>query len=245
MFKKSIKATLIGLAMLCACQSSFAVIVFDPTNWIQNTSTAIATVKTEITQATSLINQYQQLRNELRNLKEMGVVGVAARALDLENELRAVQELKSASQNLYSALQTNGDYVGGIQKLINVSALTPETWLKREASMVQQKNANATYLMETGKASLKAIESAQKQRDKVLSENDFTEGIRGTAMKTNVLIGNMISVQSQMVQQLIASSDVTASQQALETNEKRAKELEARKAISERIKAMEAAPLLK
>lgn len=244
-FNIIIKRFIASLGLMVASQSSFAIIVFDPTNWVQTNATAIATIKTEITQAQALINQFVQLKNEFRNLKEMGVVGIAARALDVENELRAMTELRDAGKNLFSSLQQNDDYVGGIQKMINVSALTADKWLEREQFLIKQKNASATYMMKTGEANMKAIEEAQKQRDKVLSDNDFSEGIRGTAMKTNVLIGNLISVQSAIAAQLKGDSDFKAVNATVEANEKAMKQNEGRKFIQDRINAMESAGKIK
>lgn len=246
MFGHKLKHLFVGISLFAVCHSSFAIfgigdIVFDPTNWLQTNATAIAAVKSEINTYRSYLGQLIQIKNEIRNLKEMGVAGVAARALDVEDEIRSIKALRDASQNLYSSLQGSGDYVQGIQRMINVSALTADQWLDREKKLVKKKDANATYLMKTGESIITTVENAQKQRDKVLSDNDFNGGIRETAQKTNVMLGNLSALQSQQLMAMKADMEVRSQAIALDANEKAAKEGEDRKFINDRIKAQERA----
>lgn len=232
------KKMIVAICLAAISNFSFAQwITFDPTNWASNYTTAIASVKAELTQAQSYITQLRQVQNEIRNLKEMGATGFAARALNVESELRAMNELHSASSNLYKSLQGGGDYVQGIQRMINVSNLTADTWLAREKKLFEQKDANATYMMQAGDQAMKTVQSAQQQREKVLSEHDYDEGIRGVAMKTNVLLGNLSTLQSQQIMLMKADVEAKSNNAAIENNLKKSDDNAARKFYLDRLNA--------
>lgn len=235
----SMKKIVVGISLFAFVQSSFSMIVFDPTNWVQNNASAIAAVKNEINTYRSYLGQLLQIQHEIQNLRQMGVAGVAARALGVENEIRSLKQLRDASQNLYKTLQSGGNYVDGIQRLINVSDMTADQWLSREKKLVQQKNADATYLMKTGEDISRAVEEAQKQREQVLSDYNFNDGIVAIAQKTNVLVGNLATLQQEQLLAMKSDMEVRALEEAQDVSIKNAKEVEARMFIINRIKAQE------
>lgn len=221
--------------LMMQIEVAHAFVVFDPSNWAQNYVTAIQSVKNEINTYNQYINQLMQLKHEIQNLKEMGAVNAVARLAGVDDELRSIRELQSASQNLYKSLSTGQDYVGGIQKMINVSQLTAEQWAKREQKLYEQKNANAMYLMQSGESINKSIEASQKVRDQILSDNPYDEGIRAVAQKTNLMLGNLAHLSQAQLSAMKAQMDVQASNQAIEQNEKAAKERETKEEIARRI----------
>lgn len=234
----TLKKIFVATSLLMMMQSSHALVVFDPSNWAQNNASAIAAVKNELNTYKQYIGQLVQIKNEIQNLRQMGVAGFAARALGVESEVKSIMQLRDASKNLYKTLQTNGDYVEGIQKLINVSGLTADEWLKREKLLVKQNNANATYLMKTGEDINRAVEEAQAQRDKVLSDNNLDDGIVAVASKTNVLLGSLGTLMSEQLMVMKSDIDVKAADKSASTL-KQAKESEARRFVNERIKIQE------
>ncbi|MBC3871412.1 hypothetical protein [Undibacterium oligocarboniphilum] len=231
--------TLVLMLSLSAYSNAFALVVWDPSNWVQNNISAMTAVKNELNTYRSYINQLVQLKHSIQNIREMGPEGIAARALGVENELRAMRELKSASQQLYATLQSNGDYVTGIQRMVNVSAMTSEAWLAREQKLIRQRDANATYLMKQGESLTKTIEQAQKNRDKVLSDNAIEGGMLETAQKTNVLLGDLGAMQGAMLMTMKANTEVTSANQVLKNNEDASKSDEAKKWVQERVKAQD------
>ena len=229
----------ITLSAAFVSQSSFAFIVFDPTNWVQNYASAIAAVKNEINTDMQYITQLQQLRTQLQNLNSMSAVGSAARLAGVQSELNTIMQVKNATQNLYTSLQNGSNYVQGIQKMINVSGTTPQAWLAREQNLVSQKDGNATNLMLTGQAVINAVTQAQQQRDQILSDNDINEGIRGTAMKTNALLGNLASVNSATLMMMKAQSDAHAQEITIQNHEAEQKSNDAANWINNRIRIQE------
>ncbi|WP_298150806.1 hypothetical protein [Flavobacterium sp.] len=234
--KKFVGLITAAVVLSVQVQSAYAFVVFDPSNWAQNYVSAIQSVKNELNTYNQYINGLMQIKHELQNLKEMGAVNAAARLAGVENELRSIRDLQAASQNLYRNLNSGQDYVTGIQKMINVSQLTAQQWAQREQKLYEQKNANATYLMKTGESIGKTIEAAQKQRDQILSDNPYDEGIRATAQKTNVMIGNLAQIQQEQLHAMKAQIEVQASNQAMEQNEKTVKERETKEEIARRIR---------
>ena len=221
--------------LMMQIEVAHAFVVFDPSNWAQNYVTAIQSVKNEINTYNQYINQLMQLKHEIQNLKEMGPVNAAARLAGVDDELRSLRELQNASKNLYKSLSTGQDYVGGIQRMINVSQLTAEQWVQREQKLYEQKNANAMYLMQSGESINKSIEASQKVRDQLLSDNPYDEGIRAVAQKTNLMLGNLAHLSQAQLSAMKAQMDVQASNQAIEQNEKAAKERETKEEIARRI----------
>lgn len=230
---------LIAIALILVLETAHAQwSVFDPINWISNYSSAASALLNEANTMQMRTNQLQQLLNEARQLKQMGAAGFAARELDIQNELLALKKLKDTSVWLSKSIDKNTDFVTGLQKMIYASNMTADVWLQRERKLVGQKNANAVYLMKQAQSNVEVIEAAQRQREKVLAENNYDEGIRAVTMKTNVLLGNMATVQSQMLAQMTADSNVKASQIAIDTA-KEQKEKEDREFVKKRIKVQE------
>lgn len=241
-----LKCTKVALALVLAVssQASSAAIVFDPTNFVENLVTAIAAVKDEFNSAALLVNQVKQGIREVQNLRNMGAVGIAARVLDLEKELKAANAFKDAAKNLYSNLSDQKDYVVGVQKMVNVSGLSPAKWIEREKTLIKQRDSNATNLMKAGEAAKEAVEESQKARAQILADNDVDEGLRASVMKTNVLLGNVGGQMDTMLMLMKADIDVKASNQVMDSA-KAKKESEGREFINNRIKAQEAVPLFK
>lgn len=214
--------------------------VIDFSNLIQNLYQVAHSSAVEINTYTMRMNQLIQLKNEAQNLVQMGAVGASARLMDLENEYRAMQELRISAANLRSAINGEKDLVTGINRMIYVSKLTPQKWVERERQLAKQEDANAKFLIKASEDSIRAVEVAQEQRNKVLSENRYDEGIRAVAMKTNVLLGNLGTVQSQTLLQLTTDSQSRAAEMKAKDAEARSKQREAREFANERIRKQEA-----
>lgn len=237
---KRILASIVVALLTFAPPSYSQWAVLDFANLIQSLYTVAHEAQVEINTYTVRMNQLIQLKNEAQNLKQMGAVGAAARLGDLQNEYRALEELRVSSKNLRSAINGEKDLVTGINRMINISGLTPQKWVDREKQLAKQEDANAKYLIKASEDSVRAVEEAQKQREKVLSENNYDEGIRAVAMKTNVLLGNLGSVQSQTLLQLTTDSQSRAADMKAKDAELRAKQREAREFANERIRKQEA-----
>ena len=225
--------------LLLASQTSNAFIVFDPTNWAANYASSIAAIKNEITTDSQYITQLQQYIVQLQNVRQMGGVGDAVRLAGFQSELSTMQQLASANQNLYASLQNGSNYVQGISKMINVSGTTPEAWLAREKSLVAQNDGIATNLMQVGQASVDSVSQAQQQRAQILSDNDINEGIRGTAMKTNVMLGNLASLNSTQIALMKANNDAVAQKMKIQDDLNQRNDSEAKSWINNRIRIQE------
>lgn len=236
---KRIAASIVLVLLSLAPPSYSQWAVLDLSNLIQNLYQVAHEAQVEINTYTVRMNQLIQLKNEAQNLKQMGAIGAAARLGDLQNEYRALEELRVSSKNLRSAINGEKDLVLGINRMINISGLTPQKWVDREKQLAKQEDANAKYLIKASEDSVRAVEEAQKQREKVLSENNYDEGIRAVAMKTNVLLGNLGSVQSQTLLQLTTDSQSRAADMKAKDAELRAKQREAREFANERIRKQE------
>lgn len=219
--------------------------VFDGANFSQNLKSTISTITTEITQTKALINQYTQIQREIQNLRSIGVVGVNARALDVQNELASLQRMRDAGINLQNNLKSSSNYVDGMNKLINASGLSAEEWLARERNLALQGNNNSVHLLKTGESTMLALEEAQKQREKVLSEVDPGEGMRGTIQKTNVLLGNLGVLQQQMLIHMKAQTDVAAEKGIREAYEPRLKEEGTNRFYQERLDKVKSETLIR
>ncbi len=130
---RSINILMIGLLLICI-SSAQAVIVFDPSNFVENKLTALNSIKDLVNQATQIQHQLENLQYQAKNIR--GVSDYQWRdvnnSLDQLNQVsQQGQALSVASSNLdsefrkqfpdYAQTQTNNNYSTQYQQWNNTT----------------------------------------------------------------------------------------------------------------------------
>lgn len=191
-------------------------VVIDPANLMQNIMNVMSTVKQELYSATSLMNQYQQLEYDLRQLKKLesgdvsGLFGTAQAALNGQRQyLDQVQGLygdltnaKRMAEDMYRRIGASGKSTGEwFQHAADLNRATQEGdgfFTHRQADLLQQVG--------------RRYEEVQKLQGKITQTEGTHESMQLMNSQMNVLLTTMNQAleQNAVVAQRAAHRDIQA-----------------------------------
>ncbi|WP_416047370.1 hypothetical protein [Cupriavidus basilensis] len=200
-------------------------IVFDPTNWVQNTATAISTVKQEgisIQNAARLAQMMIDARKMVQ-LREMGISDLA----QAEQMVAQMGRLSGADDTLLQALGNKRDFIGDVMGLYGASQSGNfNNFVSNMTQRAALGNANASNLLNKHDALNQAIQTAQGKRMRIASEIGNVPGATQAIQVATAALDTLIEqnqVQSAAVAAQLASAAKkeaadTASAKAADSN---------------------------
>lgn len=159
---------ILGLVAFGASEASAMAsgsVVFDPSNFIKNTLTAAATVKTEVSTAATALQTLKQLQEMIRQAQALSrgnldAIGSFTGQKELTSAIRDAQGLYDNMKNLdmnLSNIQGRYDY---LQNMSSKYGLSMEQYLEQRNKLAQEGVKAAQYEQERDLAVLKRTKSA-------------------------------------------------------------------------------------
>ncbi|MGE8451106.1 MAG: hypothetical protein ACN6OP_10905 [Pseudomonadales bacterium] len=218
--------TLIGLLIAgTEAHAGGGGIVFDPTNWVQNTATAISTVKQEAISVQNAARLAQMMIDgrKMVQLRELGISDLA----QAEQMVAQIGRLSGADDTLLQALGNKRDFIGDVMGLYGASQ--SGNFNNFVGNMTQRAalgNANASNLLNKHDALNQAIQTAQGKRMRIASEIGNVPGATQAIQVATAALDTLIEqnqMQSAAVAAQLASAAKkeaadTASAKAADTN---------------------------
>jgi conjugal transfer/entry exclusion protein len=201
---KNILSTLVvGLAIGAASTSAMAQwSVFDPTNWAQNYSQAIAGVKTEISTAKALIQQTQTALDTAKSVKRLTNVESLT---DIQVALRLYRQLKDVDGLIDKDFQDAMAVGERLAAQYGASDFSWSEFLSSRERLNKQQRDNAARRYAAVNASL---EQNARQRQAIVQQlstvNGQTEAMQAVGSAVDVLIGQ----NQQMISMLATNNRV-------------------------------------
>ncbi|MGT2455697.1 hypothetical protein ACU4GI_21760 [Cupriavidus basilensis] len=200
-------------------------IVFDPTNWVQNTATAISTVKQEgiSVQNAARLAQMMIDGRKMVQLRELGISDLA----QAEQMVAQIGRLSGADDTLLQALGNKRDFIGDVMGLYGASQSGNfNNFVSNLTQRAALGNANASNLLNKHDALNQAIQTAQGKRMRIASEIGNVPGATQAIQVATAALDTLIEqnqVQSAAVAAQLASAAKTeaadtASAKAADTN---------------------------
>lgn len=204
-----------------AAQSAFAWdIVFDPSNYAQNVTTAAKAVQGEIYQNTNIVYQYQMEVNALKQATGIDPAQLALQYNTITADIKQMQAYVSTLQNLYGDLQQGQAWINNVQALTSSQGKTPLQFISDMSTLASQGNRQAVTLFQTANTVAQHQQQQMQRRQQLQDSISMNPTQQATAQATTHYLdivttqnADLISLQTQVAQQ-------AAQKQALEANEK-------------------------
>jgi len=205
-FQKLLISNAIGLiALLVSVTAHAQWVVVDPTNLVQNTSTAIAAVKTEASTAASYI---AQLKANIELVKSTMSLDGLAKLTGLQAELATTRDLMKANEDLQSVLKQGQNLYTDINAQFGASNFSWKTFFTSQ----NQSNLNrANWIMDQVSSMNKNLESAAARRQDIVntmqSAQGPTQATQGVGAAVDVVIGQNQQIITALQTQLAVKAN--------------------------------------
>ncbi|WP_350357308.1 DUF4141 domain-containing protein [Paraburkholderia fungorum] len=213
------KTNLARLALMagmtfCVSRAAYAQwVVIDPSNLIQNTITALKAVKTEVYQDSNIAYQYQMMANQLLQATNLDPAAMKAQYDQIAGDIDSYKKLASTATDLYGDLQDGNQWLSHVQTLISRSGKSNAQWFADMATLYNQRDKQATQLMQTGNNVMQHIQTLSKRRQDLQSQMSLTPTAQATAELTTHYLDIVSSQMSDLLQMTAGKAQKDAQQQ--------------------------------
>ena len=197
--------------------------VFDPTNFVENTITALKAVKGEIYQDTNLVYQYQMEANQLLQSTGLNPTAMKAQYSEITSDISQLNQYRDTLTQLYGSLQQGSTWLGQAQTLISSSGKSPTQWYSDMNALYQQGNSVATNLFQTGNNVFSHSQQLAQRRAELQAQLALTPTAQATATVTTHYLDIMSSQNADLIQMTAAKQQADAQDRALSNTQQQAK----------------------
>jgi hypothetical protein len=228
--KKYLKHIVLGVAACTMSLSASAIfgsgIVWDPTNWIQNNSQAIAGVKTEINTAKTLIQQTQTAIAMAKSIK--GVADMDGLA-QVKEALKLYKELQSVDSRLEKDFQQSAELTERVTAKYGASDMSWDEYLNSRNQLERQQRDSSAARYRAINAS---IEQTSRQRQAIVTKLGSVQGQTEAMQTLGAAIDVLIGQNQQIISILAANNKVAETKLDLETAKSVKSDKEAAKVVN-------------
>lgn len=194
--KKYVRATFASLILssVTLFLPANAMVVYDPSNYVQNTTSAIAAVKNEINTAASYI---QSVKQTIMFIKQLTSLEGLARLTGLGEELQLFQQLQSTGMELKRSLEEASSLGNDMKAQIGSSNFS----LKKYMQSAGQNDLNRAKIMMDRFATInEAMAQTTKKRQDILDQMSGSDGsIAAATQATTAAVDVVIGQNNQVI----------------------------------------------
>jgi P-type conjugative transfer protein TrbJ len=220
MLKRSL--LIVGLASSCLLASSFATagggsMVFDPTNFMENIETAMATVETESQGIEAAIREAQMLENSIKNTANTvsDLSGIGA----ITNDIASLQQQWNLDKTLMTQLGGQDNFVNSVMSQYSASSSNGSfnDYVTVLATKAQQGQQNATSLFANYQNMASELQKTISQRQAIALKNTGALGTNDAIQITNAQLDNLAEINQATLQGIQTLVRQAAYQQAAQS----------------------------
>jgi conjugal transfer/entry exclusion protein len=226
--KKSVVLAVMVAAIISKSASAVDV-VFDPTNLIQNWTTALATVAVEARQASQYALQYQQYLAEARQLQSAATGAFKEQFGEVAEAYGVFRQYQGELERLQGDLAGVKSIWENRQRLMAASGLSWDQWMKRENESLKYRRDSAGLLSMQER---QAMDNVARRWAVIQKIQDKIPNSAGVHESTQLLNTQMNTLTAQM-QDLIALNAGQGQQLAQQAGEQVIKDQRAADAAAE------------
>jgi type IV secretion system protein TrbJ len=201
--------------MAASVPSAFAWdVVFDPSNYVQTTTTAGAAVKSEAYQDTNIAYQYQMMLNQLKQATNLNPTAMVAEYNQISSDISATTKYVNTLTSLYGQIQSDAQYMSRIQALVTQSGKSPTQWLSDMSTLLKSGDSMARSLFQQGNDVMSHIQTLAARRQQIQSQLGLTPTQQATAQLTTHMLDIVASQNEDMLKMMatkMQSDSITAS----------------------------------
>lgn len=184
--------------------------VIDVTNLIQNTMTALQSVKDEVYQNTNIAYQYKMMANQLLQSTGLDAAALEQQLGALNDEISNNDSYGNVLKDLYGGLSGNTDYLNRVQSMIVSSGKSPSQWFEDQSTLLNNGDKTAKNLFNLGSTVFKNIQATAKRREKIQKQMKLSPTAQATAQSTNQMLDVLAGQNSDLLQLMSAKTQSDA-----------------------------------
>jgi hypothetical protein len=191
--------------------------VIDPTNLIQNTFTAMGSIKGEVYQDTNLTYQYQMMLNQLKQATNLNPAAMLAQANTITNDMSTLTKYTDTMKALYGGLQSNAEYTTKVQALITQSGKSTTQWFNDQATLISNNDQTAKQLFQQGNDVISHVSVLAKRRQEIQDQLNMSPTAEATAQLTTHMLDIVASQNGDMLKMMASKQQADSVVQAQKT----------------------------
>lgn len=201
--KNILKQLVMGVAFVAASAPALAQwAVFDPTNWVQNYTSAISQVRQEATAAKTLIQQTQtaiDTAKSIKNLKNMDSLA------QVKEGLRLYTNLRDVDMRLERDFQQSAALTESLTSKYGASNMSWNEFLHSKDKIDRQQRDTAAQRFKAINASM---DQTARQRQAIVSQLGSVQGQTEAMQTVGAAVDVLIGQNQQMIHMLKVESEV-------------------------------------
>jgi len=138
------------------------------------------------------------------------------------------KQLASTASDLYGDLQNGNQWLSHVQTLISRSGKSNAQWFADMGTLYNQRDNQATQLMQTGNNVVQHIQTLSKRRQELQSQMSLTPTAQATAELTTHYLDIVSSQMSDLLQMTANKTQKDAQQQTADNAEDKARSANAK-----------------
>ncbi|MBB4518195.1 P-type conjugative transfer protein TrbJ [Paraburkholderia fungorum] len=209
----------VGMTLFASQAAQAQLAVIDPSNLIQNTITALKSVKTEVYQDSNIAYQYQMMANQLLQAVNLDPAAMKAQYDQITGDISKYKQLADNATSLYGDLQNGNQWLSHVQTMISRSGKSNAQWFADMGTLYTQRDSQATQLMQTGNNVLTHIQTLAQRRQDLQSQMSLTPTAQATAELTTHYLDIVSSQMSDLLQMTAGKVQKDAQQQSVDNEE--------------------------
>jgi conjugal transfer/entry exclusion protein len=218
--KKYAQHIILGVAVCTISISASAIlgggIVYDPTNWIQNNSTALAGMRTEINTARTLIQETQTAINMAKSVKGMANLDSLTQA---NEALKLYKELQTVDGRLEKDFQQSSELTDRVTTKYGASSMSWDEYMSSRDQIDKQQRDTSAQRYRAINASM---EQTSRQRQAIVGQLATVQGQTEAMQTLGASIDVLIGQNQQIISILTSNQRIAETKQELQvTDEKK------------------------
>ncbi|WP_429501035.1 type VI secretion protein (plasmid) [Robbsia andropogonis] len=203
------------LAWFLASSANATMIVFDPTNNIETTISALKAVQGEIYQNTNIVYQYQMLENQILQATHLSTAAMSQAYSQVTSDQTKATQYLSTLTSLYGDLTSGANWLSSVQAQIKSSGKTPTQWFADMKALRANKDQRATAMFQMGNDVITHLQTTTQRRQELQSQLSMSPTQQATAQLTTHYL-DVISSQLSDLTQMMAVQQQKSAQQSSE-----------------------------
>lgn len=176
-------------------------VVFDPINWIENSSTAIHSVLSEERQVQQYITQLHQYEVQVWNVISLPEQAQNATILNIDSQIEQYNTYKQELSDLYGGLNSETNYMQNLGSMFSASHdKSWADWFNRESYLAHQGNNQAQALFSNGSAIMDQVNADIDRRQALAAQMNTTQGVHQAVETTGDLLQSIANENDQMLE---------------------------------------------
>jgi P-type conjugative transfer protein TrbJ len=216
---------IVTLVLACTMQMAyskgggFGGIVFDPTNYTQNLSSAVTAVRQETQMLRDYLNQIQQLRAQVEAAKNLSRDVITGEVARIASDSAKVKNLIGSNQELERGLLSQRELLETMSRIQKLRGQTPKEFLEGELRGVQAGQVTATRRLNAAKENAEFINGVNQRRDKIASSMSSDQSVTQAVQSNSQLLSLLVSQNNQVISGLAKAEAERGKEKSEETRD--------------------------